>query len=270
MIGAAGYLPASVRARSSGARACRSVSARRIGEGPFIRSPSTSARTAAATSAGGPLTCRAATGARPDGAPVPSAPASDVGCRAAAPGTSARGEGVGAPLERVAAAHLDHQVGPEHRHPAPQEAGFAELRRVEVTLLRREAGRGRRCRRHGRTVGGVAAVRQDARHGGHLPAAPIARRCRPAGHRRERVEHRPGALRSAVETTDQHQSALVGRRRDGRLERADAAPRRGQADRLDDSAGRRERAKRPARWRRRPGRRPGTAGREPAPQVRPG
>ena len=126
MIGVAGYFAASVRARSSGARACRSVSARRIGEGPFSRSPSTSVRTrrrhqrrrAAHLQGRHRRQARRCAGAQRAG--------QRVGAAAAAPGTSAAAERVGAPLERVAAANLDHQVGPEHRRPSATGSALRE------------------------------------------------------------------------------------------------------------------------------------------------
>ena len=234
MIGAAGYLPASVRARSSGARACRSVSARRIGEGPFNRSPSTSVRTAAATSAGGPLTCRAATGARPDGAPVPSAPASASGAAAAAPGTSA-----------AARALARHSSASPRRTSITRSGPSIETQRQRKRASR-SSGASKKPFSGGKLAVDAAAVAAAApsaashRSGRtHGTAATCQRRrlldgVAPPVIAGEHVEHRPGALRSAVETADQHQPPLVGHGRDGRLERANAAPRRGQADGLDD------------------------------------
>ena len=225
MIGLAGYLAASVRARSSGVRACRSVRTRCSGEaGPDGRS--SRARRADTTSAAGPLTWRAATGARPDGAPVPSAPASESAAAAPLPATRPAGESVGAPLERAAAPHLDHQIRPEHRHPAPQVARLTELGRVVVALLgwKRDRRCRRRIRRRARLA--IAAFRQDTGHRRHLPAAAIAEGGAIGDAGRQQVEHGACAVVRPVEPGHQHDPALVGDRREGRFEGDDRAARR--------------------------------------------
>ena len=163
--------------------------------------PSRNARTRRSPRAGGPLTCSAATGARPDGAPVPSAPASESGAAADAAGDARAGQAVGAPLERGAAPDLDHQVGAEHRRPAPQVARLAELGRVVVALVGRK-GDGR-ASTGAAVAAGPGRTDRAGRTAPRRPAAPSipGRRdlWRPPG---QQVEHGARAVGSAVEAGD--------------------------------------------------------------------
>ena len=206
--------PACARSPSGG-RACRAVRARCSGDGDGVGRPSSNSRTARDD-----LARRAAhlqgrdRRQAADGAPTPSAPASESCAATTLPGTRARRQGVGAPLERGAVAHLDHEVGPQHRAPSATGSALPGIR------PRRSSPSPGGIRWAGGAAGSAGAARQPGRSGRPARTAPrqpasagdCERRCR-RGATPSARRARPARPRRAVEPADEHDPPLGGNRR---------------------------------------------------------
>ena len=234
MIGLAGYLAASMRAMSSGARACRAVRTRCSGDGDGVGA---AVEQLAHAPPRPPPADRSPAGPRP----APGRRRADaersrerVGGGDAAAGHALGRQGVGAPLERGAVPHLDHEVrrrasppsatgsaphGTRARRSSPSRAGKAGRRAA--------AGAPRASRPPDRSV-------PPARTAPPPPASAGDCARRAVGEPpRQHVEHGAGAVGRSVEPGHQHDARLGGQRRQRRFEGRDAAPGRREPDRTD-------------------------------------